>query len=510
VSANLLVIGLDAASATLLDRWADTGHLPHFARLRSQASQIRLDAACMETLPGAIWSDIALGEPAHRHGCYYHPGQFFPSEGVSRFVTTEEIGGDRLFWSTASRAGRRCAVVDVPFVPLLPDFNGVQIRELAVHDLAYGTASEPPGILEEALARHGRPAHYDEACDRSVGRRGRTALIDTLAKRARSKTAILCDLLDRDAWDLFFAVYGETHCAGHQLFPERMTGDDAARDVWEPLRRIYADVDEGIGRLIAKAGPNATVMLLTSHGMGPYLGGPQLIQEVLRRLGLSDGYEWPGRRSLRQLAFRARLSRPLADVFNSHPQRTRSRELIQNLLGASRNPESTSRSRAFAVQNNRIGAIRLNIAGRDAHGLVRPEAVPALKARICKEFTDLREPVSGERIVKSISDIEDVFPENRSALLPDLLLKFRTDLGLLQRCVSPRVGLVYDPPGRGSMRRFGDHVPQSRLWLRGARAIDRKGDILDIAPTILQLLGVPAASHMTGRALAEPWREAAA
>lgn len=131
--ARVLVIGLDSVSATFLDRWGEAGHLPHLAALRRRASQFQLDAECMETLPGAIWSDIAFGEPCERHGLFYLPEQFRPEDGRFRPIRESEVDITRTFWGAASAAGRRCAVIDVPFMPLLPGFNGAQLREFAVH-----------------------------------------------------------------------------------------------------------------------------------------------------------------------------------------------------------------------------------------------------------------------------------------------------------------------------------------------------------------------------------------
>jgi predicted AlkP superfamily phosphohydrolase/phosphomutase len=509
VTTKLLVIGLDAASATLLNRWTDAGHLPNFAKLRAEAAPVRLNADCMETLPGAIWSDIALGEPAQVHGWYFHPSQFFPDEGVSRQLSDAEIDGEHLFWTCASRAGRRCAVVDVPFVPLVHDFNGVQIRELAVHDVAYGMASAPPEVLQELMDRYGTPPLAHETCDWAVLTQGRAALLPPLLKRARTKTAMLLDLMDQGPWDLFFAVYGEPHCGGHQLWPQPRGRAGRSTDDWEPLRRIYEEVDDGIGRLAQKAGPDATIMLFTSHGMGTYFGGPQLIREVLSRLGVSNGREWPGRRLLRSLIFRARLSRPLADATNLRPGNSSLREKLQAFIGASRFPERSGRCRAFAVANNRIGAIRLRIKGRDAKAVMEPDEAQILKARLRDEFLRLNDPASGLQIVKSVCDVSGEFAGDRSPLLPDLLIKFRTDLGPLEHCVSPVVGTVYAPIGRGSVRRYADHVPQSRAWLRGAHVTRSIANTLDLAPTILELLGVLAPAHMRGQSFAARPQEAA-
>jgi hypothetical protein len=95
--------------------------------------------------------------------------------------------------------------------------------------------------------------------------------------------------------------------------------------------------------------------------------------------------------------------------------------------------------------------------------------------------------------------------------VPDLLVRFRSDVGVLNRCVSPRVGLVNLPLARRHGRRTGDHTTVSRFWAvgPGIRAGTRIGDAstLDLAPTVLDLLGVKPPPHLDGAAL--PLRNAA-
>ena len=509
--ARVLAIGLDSTSATFIDRWAEAGHLPHIAALRRRASEFRLDAECMETLPGAIWTDIAFGEPGWSHGLFYFPEQFQPEEGVCRKLAESEADMRKSFWGVASAAGRRCAVIDVPFMPLLADFNGVQLREFAVHDAWAGPASQPPTLIDELYASCGEPPIHRYMCDHRVATVGRKTLFEELLVRTDIKTNALRNLMAREKWDLFFAVYGDGHCAAHQLWPARENGKlvssvDGLADPWEPLRSLYARIDEGIGALVADAGRDAQVILFTSHGMGFYLGGPQLLPEILRRLCLSSGWDWPGRRALRRLALmtRRRIPVPLIeDVAVLHTPRA---QRLRAWLGAERYPAQLSRCRAFAMPNNRIGAIRLKVAGRDRDGAVAPAEADRLLDAITEELDRLVDPRTGLKLVRRIDRTDTRLGTGRSRLTPDLLVKFRTDIGPVERAYSPRLGNIHVPNTRPQYVRTGDHVPQSRAWIAtpshrgGAKFAHR--NILDLAPTILSLLDVtPPPPHMTGRIL---------
>ena len=504
------MIGLDAVNATFVDRWVEAGHLPHIAALRRRASAFQLDADCMETLPGAIWTDIAFGEPCWRHGLFYFPEQFQPDEGLCRKLAESEADMGKSFWGVASTAGRRCAVIDVPFMPLLPDFNGVQLREFAVHDTWAGPASHPPALLNELYAQCGEPPLHHLMCDQRVATAGRKTIFEELLVRSGIKTDVLLNLIAREKWDLFFAVYGEPHCAAHQLWPARENGRlvssvEGLADPWEPLRRLYAKIDEGIGALVADAGRDAHVILFTSHGIGFYLGGTQLLPEILRRLGLSSGWEWPGRRTLRRLALMARRRIQVPQVEDVAALHTPRAQRLRAWLGTERYPGQFQRCLAFAMPNNRIGAIRLKIAGRDRDGAVLPSQADRLLDAITEELGRLVDPRTGLKLGRRIDRADTRLGPERSKLTPDLLVKFRTNIGPVERAYSPRLGTIYVPNARPHYVRTGDHVPQSRAWIatpssRSGGKVARR-NILDLAPTILSLLDIAPAPHMAGRAL---------
>src|SRR4029450_6963397 len=94
--------------------------------------------------------------------------------------------------------------------------------------------------------------------------------------------------------------------------------------------------DRALGRILEQAGSDASVYVLASHGMGPHYDATFLLAEILRRL--RDA----GRSALRP-------SPPAAEVAGSQ--------------------------RYFEVPNNDVyGGIRINLAGREPAGWVRPGA----------------------------------------------------------------------------------------------------------------------------------------
>ena len=86
--ARVLVIGLDAAEATLLERWSSEGRLRTIAALTERGSTWRLGNP-LETLPGAIWPEITTGRSAGRVAQFFHPDQLHTAPLRARREHTE-------------------------------------------------------------------------------------------------------------------------------------------------------------------------------------------------------------------------------------------------------------------------------------------------------------------------------------------------------------------------------------------------------------------------------------
>lgn len=505
--ARVIVIGLDAAESTLLESWQLEGHLPTFARL-TQAGAVCHLANSLETLPGAIWPEITSGRSCGKVPLYYHPRQLHTGEARVRPILPEEVNAEDYYWTLASRAGRRVAVIDqVQMVPAT-NLNGVQVFEWGLHDRNFRTAGEPPMLLDELRARYGD--HPVTSCDLHGRRRtGYERLLENLLEGVAKKTAMLLDLLGREPWDLFVAAYGESHCVGHRFWhfldPEHPWHDpQAPAHLRDAILSVYRRIDQGLGRLVEAAGPEAFVLVVASHGMGPYIGGPQLLPEVLVRLGM--GSSGASRAWLRRLQIKVShaprrlqpLLRRLAGVNLI--------QFVQAKAGCLLDPLEFPLTRAAVLRNNRCGAVRLNLKGREPFGRVEPGSESrTLIAELRHELLALRHPVNAEPIVSRVVTASEAFGPDHHPDVPDLMVVFRTDLGPLETCYSPRVGLVEVPLFHPNIPRSGDHTVESRLWIMGpglpSGARLPNASVLDIAPTVLRLLNVPLPEKLDGQPL---------
>jgi len=496
MSAKVLVIGLDAAESTLLERWIAEGKLPAMAALQGQGSAYRLGNS-WDTLPTAVWPELTSGRRPCNGAAFFPPRQLHTGEAAPRQLLPEEIDPSG-FWTIASDAGKRVAAIDLPWTVAPANLNGIFITEWATHDRWFGTASYPGTLVDEIRERHGDyPVHLcDDDYGASLTERARLAA--DLLHAVEHQTRLLLDLLGQEAWDLFACAFGQFQCSGHNLWSFMETKQQVPDSLRDAIFEVFSKVDEGIAALRAAAGPDTISVVFASHGMGPLVGGPQLLPEVLVRLGAGSG-------SGSAAKIRSRL--PIGvrgTVRKLVPAPLRHR--LQKAAGSLPVPLASSATRAVALPGDINGYIRLNLKGREPCGSLEPGAeTEAELSDIRRALLELQDPAGGERVVRHVVTAEEAFGPDRHPDLPDLMVAFRQDLGVLDACVSERVGLVKVP--FRVVNRSGDHTGEARLWLAGngfrPGAETGSASSLDIAPTILSLLDVPIPPELDGRSLVE-------
>ena len=91
-----------------------------------------------------------------------------------------------------------------------------------------------------------------------------------------------------------------------------------------------------------------------------------------------------------------------------------------------RGNHSWDRCRAFAVPNNdTVGAIRINMKGRDRNGIVEAGAeYERICDDICTALAELRDPVSNRPVVKQISRIQRELRGPYLQRLPDITVQW--------------------------------------------------------------------------------------
>jgi predicted AlkP superfamily phosphohydrolase/phosphomutase len=160
-----------------------------------------------------------------------------------------------------------------------------------------------------------------------------------------------------------------------------------------------------------------------------------------------------------------------------------------------------SRTRAFTLPTDLEGCIRINLQGREPEGIIEPGAqYTDLCQEIRARLEELTNPANGARAVRQVWIRNETFPGDRQEHLPDLIVTWN-DARPFAALASPHLGLV---EGASPDPRTGTHAPTGFLFAAGAgipRGYQGDGQLMDIAPTVLKLLGLVPPPTMDGRPL---------
>ena len=504
-----MFLGLDAVDLDLAEEFAGAGVMPTLAALLEQGASVET-LAPVGFFVGANWPTIYTGTTASRHG-FTCAGEIRGGSYEPRY--SGPIDDPPPVWQRLSDEGCRVVSLDAPHARIADQLNGVQLVEWGCHDRHAGTRSYPAERLEDINARYGahpigtvphaEREHY-APCD-FVHRAGdqrtaaeNAALLDTMQQGVLAKRALSLDLLDEEDWDLFFAVFGEGHCTGHQFWhvhdEDHPWHDPTVRaHIGEdPLRRVYAMLDQTIGNHLERLDAECAAYVLLSHGMRAHYDGTQLLDPILWRLDQNaSGYRhrgWLSRAAdvgMRNVpaAARATTFSAAANVRRRLAARVPLGYFDEDIpwLGV---------RRWWAAPNDTVcGSVRLNLEQREPNGRITNDRYRATLGWLADRLAELVNVETGEAAVADVVFTDEQYERTPSDAFGDLIVEWNR-AAPIETVWSPAVGVVRVPYEQW---RTGDHHRRGLFLARGPGiAPGRRAGcmpVLDIAPTLAASLG---------------------
>jgi predicted AlkP superfamily phosphohydrolase/phosphomutase len=518
------MIGWDGATFDLIRPWVAQGKLPNFARLMGEG----VHGPLRSTLPPwtfPAWTSFMTGQNPGKHGIY----DFFrarPGSYDLEFVN----GGHRrskTFWRILSEAGRKVVSISVPCTFPPEPVNGVMISGFDFPGEGPGSDVDargmyPPSLYDE-LARAVGPHPIDASIIKEVNQGRMDLVLERTLETVRRKAATAKYLLKQHAWDCFMILFGESDGSGHQFWkycdPQSPLFTDQPPGLADSLLRVYQELDRQAGELLALVPDGTTVLMMSDHGFG----------------GVGDWVLYPNcwMREAGFLRFRGRLARYLPRLLQAIKLRAVAalpawlQRLLYRFGGRVLGRYESrvrygmidwARTEAYFDENPYFPVVRINLKGRQPHGIVEPgRHYEEVRDRLIARLEGWRHPQSGAAVVTKAYRREEVYAGPCLDEAADIIPKWGQVGGYsyaykLSSKAPEGAWIERADPSRPENLQFftnksGTHRDDGIFLAHGpgirpAAAVDG-ARIIDLAPTLLSLLGVPAPDDMDGRVLEE-------
>ena len=233
------------------------------------------------------------------------------------------------------------------------------------------------------------------------------------------------------------------------------------------IEDLYRKMDDLVGRVRARLDSRSALIVMSDHGFKSFRRGVNLNSWLYLNgyLKLKEG-------------------------------RTTSEEWFKDV--------DWTRTKAYALG---LGGLYINQKGREAGGIVAAgEESRALKQELRGKLTGLRDKDAADTAITEVYDREKVYAGPYAENAPDLIIGYNQGFRASWDGVTGKVdGTVFEDNTKAWS---GDHCIDPRhvpgVFFFSRKTPAKAPSIMDVAPTVLTLFGLPVPAHMDGRPLLGP------
>jgi predicted AlkP superfamily phosphohydrolase/phosphomutase len=456
---RVLVVGLDCAAPRFVFG-PGAYDLPHLRALMERGAWGRLES-CHPPITVPAWASMTSGRDPGELGIYGFRNRKDHSYDAYFTANGSAVKLPRL-WDILSGVGRKSVVLGVPQTYPVKPLNGWLVAGFLTPDRT--APYTYPRSLKQELEGHLGAYLFDVKDFRT---NDKEALLGRLHELLDNRFDAAEFLATSKPWDFFMMVEMGLDRLHHGFW--RFCDPDHPR--YEPgnpyehaFRDYYRALDGRIGRLLERVGPETAVLVVSDHGARAMDGGV-CINEWLMQEGLLALEERP-----------------------PEPMRLEDCRI------------DWSRTRAWST-GGYYGRIFLNVEGREPQGVVPAGEYETFRRELAERIEAMPGP-DGRPLGNRVCPPESLY-RSVEGVAPDLFVYFG-DLGWRG------VGTV----GGGELFTFENDIgpDDANHDYHGIFILDDgagpRGELpglqlMDVAPTVLELMGVARPDAMQGRSVTE-------
>ncbi|MBI4852985.1 MAG: alkaline phosphatase family protein [Acidobacteria bacterium] len=506
---KLLFIGLDGTTFDLLDPLMREIGLPNLEKVISNGARASLETTIPPITPTA-WVSLVTGKNPGKHGIL----EFLlrRSGSMHDLPVNQALRDSPAIWDILSQLEKKVIVTNMPVTYPPAPVNGLMVSDFLTpkgkRDFTY-----PSDLLKEIESKFGPYRLYitEVYAPGNIDK-----VLDQLFDELEYKTKVTEYLMENYPWDFYANHIWSTDRCQHELWhiwdeTHPLSSRQEVTKHRDRVMQFWKAMDEAVGRMVNKAGRDSLVMMASDHGFGPIHKflcfniwlleqGLLVLKESamtqFKRLLFSLGFtpEFGYRMSMRLGLAKIRLA---AGVTN----RSQLFKIINKLMLSL---QDVDWSKTVAYSKGNYGQIFINLKGREPEGSVSPGVE---YERTCNMLVDklkaIIDPNTKEKLIGQIWRREEIYTGPHVESAPDISflpqdMRYKP-MGTLDLTSNRFITDVYG--NSGDHRMNGLYIAKGPNIKSGIRL--SKAQIIDVAPTMLYLMGYSIPEDMDGEVLTE-------
>jgi len=526
---RVLIVGIDGGTFDIILPFVQEGKLPHIQYLMENGSHGYLETT-FPPMTFPAWTSYMTGVNPGKHGIFDFTERI-PGTYMIRFINAKARKA-KTIWRLISEANKRVGVMAVPVTYPPEEVNGFMISGFdapGVDALGDIHSMYPPELLYE-LKEHVGDYIISSNIIKEIDAGRADLAIDIVLKTIGRKAETAKYLFQKEPWDLFMVLFGESDLVGHHYWKyidprspfHEANGNEKCR---KAVEWVYQKIDRTIGEFMELAPSDTTILLMSDHGFGG--SGDHIL--YLNQWLNDEGFLKFKRKSVKFSEYLFIKPLMFAKRYGIKYLPTKVKQhVFRKRTGIANNMESWLRfskidweqTLAYSEETPYYPTIWLNLEGREPEGIISVDEREAILERIINALYRWKDPFTDEMVVRTVYRREEIYHGLYLERAPDLIIDYNDPGGfayLSRPSYTSKDGVVIRKLTKkemesarfqsksGSHRNLGVFIAYGNS-IRSGNFV-KKIHILDLAPTILYLLDLPIPAEMDGQVIGDCLKE---
>ena len=486
---KIAIVGIDSLDPHILLKYRN--ELPNFSKIIERSPTLFSESIFpVDTIPA--WGSIYTGLKPENHGIMYIYDIFDPNLSDLNKIDINKIKG-KTFWDYSNLEGYKTAIV-YPMLMFPPwELNGVMISKSPFDKRINWLETEIdidafPKKIKEV---YNIPDKFRSLWGGFPGQNNLEQWSQIGKEVIKTEKDIGMKIFEGQEWDLFYIYFSLLDIIQHRFwrfFDEKDPTYPGKTRLSGVILDYYKLFDEFIGEIMEKS-PDTALMVISDHGHKIRPIKTFNINEYLRKIGYLNSKSKNRafmnivRENVLKTANKLNIEHLLIKIVVKNSKLTQMSKSVYSSSGSIDNDKSLASLSNFAgIKSYSYGGIEIN---RD---LLSDKEYGNIAENIINDLSKLKTPDGNEKLFNFIKRREEIVNGDFTEIIfPDLVFELKNDYGVGWDLHSDLFGSAYDHKVAS-----GGHGKDAVLLMNNVNynVQDRKISLIDIAPSILEYLGI--------------------